>query len=86
MPSEGSAVEEVQGVGSTVAGTVSGMSAQRASGLHRVCTAPGTAAQWPELADGTPVTPAVWHGGLTPSDPALRGRVVGIKCPCQSGG
>ena len=36
MPSEGSAVEEVQGVGSTVAGTVSGMSAQRAAGPYSV--------------------------------------------------
>ena len=29
----------------------------------------GMVVQWPELADGTPVTPVVRHGGLTPPDP-----------------
>jgi hypothetical protein len=47
---------------------------------------PGMAVQWPELADGTPVSPAVRNGGLTPADSTLCGGVVGIKCFCQSGG
>ena len=59
---------KVRGVSSIVAGTVSGLSAQGVAGSHRVGTVPGMAAQRPELADGTLVTPAVWHGGLMPSD------------------
>jgi len=62
------------------------MSAQGAAGSHRVGAVLGIAAQWLELADGTPVIPTVRHGGLTPLDSALCGGVVGIKCLCQLGG
>ena len=68
MSPEGPTVEEVRGVGSTVVGAESGMSAQGTAGSHRVGAVPRIAAQWPELADGTPVTPAVRYGGLTPFD------------------
>jgi len=78
MPAKGSVVEEVHGVGSTVVGTVLGMSALGDAGSHRAGAEPGIAVQWPELVDRTPVTPAVRHGGLTPSDSALCGGVVGI--------
>jgi len=78
MLAEGPTEEKVRGVGSTVAGVVLGVSAQRVAGSHRVRTAPGIAAQWPELVDGTPVTPAVRCGGLKPADSAHRGGVVGI--------
>ena len=70
MPAEGPAVEGVQGVGSTVAGAVLGTSTQCVVGSHRVRTAPGMAAQWSELADGTSVTATVGNGGLTLSDPS----------------
>ena len=50
-------------------GTASGMSAQGVAGSHRTEAVPGMVAQWPELADETPVTPTVRHGVLTPSDP-----------------
>ena len=79
-------MEEVQGVGSTAAGTVPVKSAQGDAGSHRTGAVPGMAVQWPELADGTPVTPAVWNGGLTLTDSALCGGVVGIECFRQSGG
>ena len=59
-------------------GTVPGMSALGDAGSHRAGAEPGIAVQWPELADGTLVTPVVRHGGLTPSDSALCGGVVGI--------
>jgi len=78
MFADGPVVERVRGVGSTVAGTASGMSAQRIAGSHWACTAPGIAAQWLELVDRTPITPAVRYGGLTLSDSALCGGVVGI--------
>jgi len=65
---EGSAMEEVQGVGSTAVGAVPVKSAQGDAGSHRTGAVPGMVVQWPELADGTPVTPAVRHGGLTPPD------------------
>ena len=78
MFAEGPAVEIVRGVGSTVAGTASGMSAQCVAGSHRACTMPGIAAQWLELVDRTPFSPAVRYGGLTPSDSVLYGGVVGI--------
>ena len=73
MLAKGPTIEEVQGVGSIAAGAVSVMSAQRAAGSHRAGTALGMVAQWSELADGTPVIPAMQNGGMTPSDPrALR--------------
>ena len=78
MSTKGSAIEEVQGVGSTMVGTVPGMFALGDAGSHRAGAEPGMAVQWPELADGTSVTLAVRHGGLTPSDSALCGGVVGI--------
>ena len=86
MPIEGSVAEEVRGVGSTVAGAVPGTSAQGVAGSHRTGAVPGMEVLWPELADGTPVTPAVWNGGLTLTDSALCGGVVGIECFRQSGG
>ena len=61
-PAKGSVVEEVQGVGSTVVGTVLGMSALGDAGSHRAGAEPGIAVQWPELVDGTPVTSAVRCG------------------------
>ena len=75
---EGSAAEEVQGVGSTLVRIASGTSAQCVAGSLRVGNVLGMVVQWPELANGTPVTPAMRHGGLTPSDSALCGGVVGI--------
>ena len=54
------------------------MSAQGVAGSHRTGAVPGIAAQWPELADETPVTLAVRYTGQTPSDSALCGGVVGI--------
>jgi hypothetical protein len=64
MLAEVFAVEDVQGVGSTAARAMPGTSAQGVAGSHRTGAVPGMAAQWPELADGTPVTPAVRNGGL----------------------
>jgi len=61
-----------------VVGTVLGMSALGDVGSHRAGAEPGMAVQWPELADRISVTPAVRHGGRTPSDSALCGGVVGI--------
>ena len=78
MPIEGSVAEEVRGVGSTMAGAAPGTSAQDTVGSHSVVTVMGMPEQWPELADGTPVTAAVRYGGLTSFDSALRGGVVGI--------
>ena len=86
MLDEGSTVEEVQGVGSTAARAVPGTSAQGVAGSHRTGAVPGMAVQWPKLADGTPVTPVVRNGGLTPADSTLCGGVVGIKYFYQSGG
>ena len=62
MLAEGPTVEEVEGVGSTVAGAASGVLVQRVAGSHRALIAPGIVAQWPELTDEAPVTPAVRHG------------------------
>ena len=45
MPTEGSAVEKVHGVGSIVSGVVPGTSAQGIAGSHRVATVPGMAEQ-----------------------------------------
>ena len=86
MLAEGSAVEEIKGVGSTAVRAVPGTLAQGVAGSHRNGAVPGMAVRWPELADRTPVAPAVWNGGLTPADSALCGGVVGIKCFCQSVG
>ena len=86
MLAEGPAIEVVQGVGSTASRTVQGTSAQGIAGSHMTGAVPGMAVLWPELADGTPVTPAVWNGGLTLTDSALCGGVVGIECFRQSGG
>ena len=86
MLAEGPAIEVVQGVGSTAARAVPGTPAQGVAGSHRTGAVPGMAVQWPELADRTPVTPAVRNGGLTLADSALCGGVVGIECFRQSGG
>ena len=86
MLAKGSAVEEVQGVGNTAMRAVPGTSAQGVAGSHRNGAVPGMAVRWPELADRTPVTPAVRNGGLTPAVSTLCGGVVGIKCLCQSVG
>ena len=75
---EGSAVEKVHGVGSTVVGVVPGTFAQSVASSHNVAAVPGMAEQRPELVDGTPVTAAVRHGDLTPPDSPLHGGVVGI--------
>jgi len=86
MLAESSVVEGVQVVGSTAAGALPDMSAQGVAGFHRIGAVPRMGVQWPELADGTPVTPTVRNGGLTLADSALCGGVVGIKCLCQSVG
>ena len=85
MLAKGSAVEGLHGVGSTAVGAVPGMPAQGVVGFDSTEAVPGMAVQWPELADGTLVTPFVRNGGLTPADSVLCSGVVGIKCLCQSG-
>jgi len=75
---EGSALEKVHRVGSTVVGVVPGTAAQSVTGSYSVAAVPGMAEQRPELAEGTPVTAAVRHGDLTPPDSPLHGGVVGI--------